>query len=83
MYFGKSSHAHLSEIHFLILFWEMESEELFFISPGNRSHILVPKLKYFQLHIALFVYSFMIKDQHSLNCKFHFPEKLKFSSSFL
>ena len=36
---------HFSWAHFLILFLKKKGEELFFISPGNRSHILTPKFE--------------------------------------
>ena len=34
-----------SEIYFVILFLKTEMEELFFVSPGNISHILAPKFE--------------------------------------
>ena len=44
---SQSLQGHFSAIHFLFVFFFLKTvrEELFFISPSNRIHILVPKLE--------------------------------------
>ena len=54
-----------------------------FLFPGSRSHILAPKFETLLFDTALFIYSFVLSDYHSLNCKFYFLEKQKFLSLFL